>query len=330
MISKKLISYCSIVACLLILGAGSLVSADDISLNYRLKWLFNASVAGDIMAKEGGFFSRAGLDVHIKEGSPEKNAIKELELGQTDFGVASADQVIRALDKGAKVRVLAQIFQINPMQWIYRTENVHISQIADLKKYRVGITFGGNDETIMKALLAHGGLEFSDVRITGVRFDFTPFLKKKVDIWPVYQNSQGVILQDKLGREGEGVQFLNPASFGIQFVANCLVTSQKLFQRDPDLVQLFTNTLLQGWEAAMAQENEGRTIDEIRKKDTNTSIELCLKQLTATRNLVKPRPDIAIGQINRDAFLQTEKIMLREKLISGPVQIEKWLGLSES
>ncbi len=325
MISKNLFSRCLVVLFLCFFGTGTLVHADEIPLTYRLKWLFNASVAGDIMAKEGGFFSRAGLDVTIKEGSPEKNAIKELELGQADFGVASADQVIRALDKGAKVMVLAQIFQINPMQWIYRTENVHISQIADLKKYRVGITFGGNDETIMKALLAHEGLDFSDVHITGVRFDFTPFLKKKVDVWPVYQNSQGVILQDKLGREGETVEFLNPASFGIQFVANCLVTSQKLFQKNPELVSLFTKTLLQGWETAMAQENEKRTVDEIRKKDTNTSMELCLKQLTATRNLVKPDPKIAIGHINKDAFLQTEKIMLKEKLISSPVHIEKWL-----
>ncbi len=325
MISKNLFSRCLVVLFLCFFGTGTFVHSDEIPLTYRLKWLFNASVAGDIMAKEGGFFSRAGLDVTIKEGSPEKNAIKELELGQADFGVASADQVIRALDKGAKVMVLAQIFQINPMQWIYRTENVHISQIADLKKYRVGITFGGNDETIMKALLAHGGLGFSDVHITGVRFDFTPFLKKKVDVWPVYQNSQGVILQNKLGREGESVQFLNPASFGIQFVANCLVTSQKLFQKNPELVSLFRKTLLQGWEAAMAKENEKRTVDEIRKKDTNTSMELCLKQLTATRNLVKPDPKIAIGHINKDAFLQTEKIMLKEKLISGPVHIEQWL-----
>ncbi len=322
---KKKFHYFYVLLILLFLGTGALVHADEISLTYRLKWLFNASVAGDIMASEGGFFSRAGLDVKIKEGSPEKNAIKELELGQADFGVASADQVIRALDKGAKVMVLAQIFQINPMQWIYRTEHVHISEISDLKKYRVGITFGGNDETIMKALLAHGGLGFSDVHITGVRFDFTPFLKKKVDVWPVYQNSQGVILQDKLGREGETVQFLNPASFGIQFVANCLVTSQKLFQQNPDLAQLFTKTLLQGWEVAMAQENERKTVEEIRKKDTNTSMELCLKQLTATRNLVKPDSDIPIGRIDTDAFLQTEKIMLKEKLISSPVHIEKWL-----
>ena len=53
----------------------SVASADEIELNYRLKWLFNTSVAGDIYADAKGYFKEAGLKVHVKEGSPEKNAI---------------------------------------------------------------------------------------------------------------------------------------------------------------------------------------------------------------------------------------------------------------
>ncbi len=49
--------------------------ADEIELNYRLKWLFNTSVAGDIYADAKGYFREAGLKVTVKEGSPEKNAI---------------------------------------------------------------------------------------------------------------------------------------------------------------------------------------------------------------------------------------------------------------
>ena len=130
------------------------VWAEAIKLNYRLKWLFNTSVAGDILAADQGYFKAAGLDVTVKEGSPEKNAINELELGYADFGVASADQVIRALDKGADVVVLAQLFQVNPMQWIYRADRPEIKMLEDLKGRHIGITFGGNDETIMRTLLA--------------------------------------------------------------------------------------------------------------------------------------------------------------------------------
>ena len=57
---------------------------------YRLKWLFNTSVVGDLYADVHGAFDRRGIKVTIKEGGPERDAIKELELGYAQFGVASA------------------------------------------------------------------------------------------------------------------------------------------------------------------------------------------------------------------------------------------------
>ncbi|MCG8617469.1 MAG: ABC transporter substrate-binding protein [Desulfobacterales bacterium] len=296
-------------------------AADPVELNYRLKWLFNTSVAGDIMAREAGFFEKAGLDVTVKEGGPEKNAIKELELGYADFGVASADQVIHALDKGADVIVLAQLFQVNPMQWIYRADRPKIGTLADLKGRHIGVTFGGNDETIMNTLLAKGKLGKGDVRISSVRFDFSPFLKKKVEVWPVYRNSQGVILEDKLAREGESVLFFNPADFGVSFVANSVVTSGKMVKKHPERVNAFLGALMQAWEYAMDPANAPQVLAEIKKKDKGTEDRIREKQLDATRVLVKPSATLKIGAIDTDAWRQTETIMLAEKQIKKPVQV---------
>lgn len=306
--------------CLFGLGM-PVANAGEITVNYRLKWLFNASVAGDVFAMEQGYFSDAGLDVRVREGSPEKDAIKELELGYAHFGVASADQVIRALEKGADVVVLAQLFQVNPMQWIYRDHQIEITRPADLKHYTLGVTYGGNDETIMRTLLATAGLTLRDVNVTGVRFDFTPFLKNQVDLWPVYRNSQGVILADRLAREGETVRFLNPADFGVEFVANSIVTSGKMAADHPDLVDRFLSALLKAWEAAMDPANQDSVLAGVRKYDSGTQGEVQAAQLTATRDLVKPWPDVAVGRIQPSAWAQTEAIMLKQGLIRQPVQV---------
>ena len=295
--------------------------AEPIPLKYRLKWLFNTSVAGDVFAMENGFFADAGLDVQVKEGSPEKDAIKELELGYAHFGVASADQVIRALEKGADVVVLAQVFQVNPMQWIYRYPQVQITHPADLKQYNIGVTFGGNDETIMQTLLATADLTLGDVKVTGVRFDFTPFLKNQVDLWPVYRNSQGVILADRLAKEGETVRFLNPADFGVDFVANSIVTSGSLAANHPDLVARFLSALLAAWEAAMDPANQASVLAAVKKYDTGTQGQVQAAQLNATRTLVKPDPDIHVGRIQTTAWAQTEAIMLGQGLIKTPVHV---------
>lgn len=296
--------------------------AREIRINYRLKWLFNASVAGDIYADVKGYFKDAGLLVHVKEGSPEKNAINELELKYADFGVASADQVIRALDKGAKIVVIAQLFQVNPMQWIYRTNQPEIKTLKDLRGRSIGITFGGNDETIMNTLFAKAGINRKDVTITGVRFDFTPFLMQKVDVWPVYRNSQGVILEDKLAKEGEGVHFLNPADFGVDFVANSVITSEAMLKKKPEIVEKFTSALLKGWEASMDPANEDIVLKAVKKLDKATNDDIRKKQLIATRKLIKPTTSIKIGVIDVSAWKQTEAIMIQEKQIKRPVNIE--------
>ena len=78
-----IVSVFSILLVLAVLSRGA-IAAEQVS--YRLKWLFNMSVAGDIYADVHQFFQSQGLTVTIKEGGPERDAIRELELGRAQFG----------------------------------------------------------------------------------------------------------------------------------------------------------------------------------------------------------------------------------------------------
>ena len=306
-------------------GGFSPAAAAGETLNYRLKWLFNASVIGDIYADAHGFFAAQGLDVEVKAGGPERDAIKELELGQAQFGVASADQVIRALDKGSPVVVLAQLFQTNPLHWIYRAAKPPITTLADLKGRTVGITYGGNDETIMRTMLAKAGIKESEVTLVSVRYDYTPFYKDQVEVWPCYLNSQGVMLEDKLKAAGEAVKFINPADFGVRFVANSVVTSQEMIETYPETVAKFTRALLAGWEAAFDDANRHKALETLAEFDKDTPPELMTRQFDTTRGLIVPPAGTPLGAVDREAWQQTETIMLENKQISGPVEVTRVL-----
>jgi NitT/TauT family transport system substrate-binding protein len=297
----------------------------DTPLTYRLKWLFNTSVVGDLWTESQGAFSDQGLEVTVKAGGPERDAIKELELGYADFGVASADQVIRALAKGSPVVVICQLFQENPLQWIYRSDHVTLQGLADLKGKKIGVTFGGNDETILRALLAEGGIRERDVTLFSVRYDYTPFYRKQVHIWPVYRNAQGLILAQKLGAEGEPVAFFDPSRFGVKFVANSVVTSREMAENRPETVRRFLAALLEGWRQAMAPENEDRAIAVLQEYDKDTTRDMLRQQLWATRQIVQPATGIAIGGIDTAAWRQTEAIMLGQGLIPEAVDIDRAL-----
>ena len=312
-------------AFLLILGACAEKKQPPEEVAYRLKWLYNISVVGDLWADAHGNFARNGLKVEVKAGGPEKDAIKELEIGHAQFGVASADQVIRAVAKGSPIVVLAQLFQINPLHWIYRPDRTPLRTPQDLKGKTIGITYGGNDETIMRALLAKYDIKEEEVTLFSVRYDYTPFYEGKVDLWPLYRNAQAPIIGEKLRKAGEKFDLMNPAKLGINFVANSVVTTQKLLDERPQTVRHFMKALLEAWREALDPANADKAIETVLKYDPETPEEIVRKQLPATRVLMLPEPDSEFGKIDVAAWKQTEEIMLAQKLIDAPVHIEKIL-----
>jgi NitT/TauT family transport system substrate-binding protein len=308
---------------LLNLMCGSAMAEDKVT--YRLKWVINMSTAGDVFAADEGYFKKEGLAVEIKPGSPESDPIRELEMGQAQFGVVGADQAIQALAKGSPIVVVAQLFQANPLQWMYFEDKTKLDTLSDLKGKVLGVTFGKNDEIIMRTLLAQAGIKDDEVELYSVRMDYTPFYQKQVDLWPCYINSQGVQIGGKLKAEGELIGFFNPSVHGIRFVANSVITSQRIMDKNSELVKRFVRTLLMGWRGSMDPANADRTVEIVQKYDRDTSKKILKEQLDVTRGLIKPTPDAVIGAIDMDAWKQTERMMLDYGQIKKPVNVTKIL-----
>lgn len=296
--------------------------ADLSEVSYRLKWLYNVSTVGDLYAERHGYFRESSLKVNVKPGGPEHDALKELELGHAQFGVASADQVLRAAAKGSPVVVLAQLFQVNPLHWIYRPDRTPVSVPTDLKGRTIGVTYGGNDEAVLRALLARHGIAEGEVTFFSVRYDYTPFYEGRVDFWPLYLNAQAPIIAEKLERAGEPYAFLSPDALGVRFVANSVVTTREMVERHPDLVKRFLDALLRGWRDALDPANADAAVKVLLGADRETPEPVVRKQLPVTRELML-RSGTAFGAIDRDAWLQTEEIMRTQGLLLRAVDVGK-------
>ncbi|MCW5201361.1 ATP-binding cassette domain-containing protein [Desulfobulbus sp. US4] len=138
------------------------------------------------------------------------------------------------------------------------------------------------------------------------------------------QLSMGQQNRVNLIREGEAVYFFNPSAFGVNFVANSIITSKKMVQEQPLVVEKFLTALLQGWEAAMNQDNETEVLAAVKELDKNTADKIMKKQLASTRKLVLAEAK-KIGAIDVLAWQQTEAIMLQAGQIKRAVQVEKYL-----
>ncbi|NDY41965.1 ABC transporter substrate-binding protein [Dissulfurirhabdus thermomarina] len=302
-------------------GGGEPAAGPGAPVVLRLKWLFNASFAGEIWADQAGLFRAEGLRVVLREGGPEQDAIRDLELGRAQFGIASADQVIRAAAKGADVVVLAQVFQRNPLQWIYRADRIPALTPAALGRLRIGVTYGGNDEAILRALLRKYHVQKAESDLWPVTPDFGPFWRGRVDLWPVYRNTQGVFLADRIAAGGGRPGFLDPAAWGIRFVANSLVTSRAYYRAHPDRVRRFTRAFLRGWREAMDPAREAAVAEAVHRRDTQTPVAVIRRQLAETRRLVLPPGGRPVGAVDLEGWRQTEAILYRQGLVTRRVDV---------
>ena len=291
-------------------------------VSYRLKWLYNVSTVGDLYADAHGYFERNGLKVHVKPGGPERDALKELELGHAQFGVASADQVFRAVAKGAPIVVLAQLFQVNPLNWIYRPDRTPFTTPEDWRGKTIGVTFGGNDETIMRALMARYRIAEAELNLYSVRYDYTPFYEGRVAFWPLYLNAQAVIIGDKLSQAGERFDFVSPDRLGVKFVANSVVATRQMVEQRPETVKRFLAALLQGWGDALDPRNEEQAVRVLAQMDRETPEAVVRRQLAVTRELMLPAAGGAFGRIDVDAWKQTAQIMADQQLIPAGLPVD--------
>ncbi len=317
---------------------------DNSNYVYRLKWLANAGFIGDLYADNYGYFESNKLNVDVLPGGPELDPIRQLETGRAHFGVASSDQVIMALHDGADIVVIAQIYRTNPVQWIYRDDSLDVNNPSDLKNKKIGITYGDNVEWILKSFLNKYNLTYDsyinknnessadgdDVTLVGVKYSYEPFLKERVQLFPIYRNTQGVELKNDLETEGETAGFFNPSLYDVKFPANSIITTSKMMSTNKDDVKQFLNAALKGWNDSLQSENIQKSIKIIsrykEKSGSDVNKEIIEEQIKQTRKLVLPKNSSSVlGEIDVAAWKNAEKIMIDQDIIDSEVHIENYL-----
>ena len=196
----------------------------------------------------------------------------------------------------------------------------------DLTRLTVGITYGGNDEAIFMALAKSLGLDPDHLHIYAITYDYAPFWKKAVDLWPCYRNTQGITLSEKMEAMGDRPGFLNPADYGINFVANSLITSRKYASRHPETVKTFTRCVLNGWKEAIKDGNRQEMARILSRYEKTSSIKTIIRQIEATKGLVTARGRRQIGFIDRPSWRQTERVMFEQGLIKRRVDVDGLFG----
>jgi len=144
--------------------AGSAAAQEKFKVGY-LRVMDDAQA---ILAQEGGYYKKHGLDVELVEFKSGTDLIKAIVGGQLDSGVLGFTNAVAWASKGADLKVVGGAQ--HGYHAIVARDDAGIKTVADLKgKTLASQAEGSTADTVLKGVvLKQAGLKADDVNVMGV------------------------------------------------------------------------------------------------------------------------------------------------------------------
>ena len=217
-----------------------------------------AAYAGDTgalvyIAQEKGYFTANGLDVTVKDYEAGKLAADALIAGEADICTSADFVLVSNSFEYTDLRVLGTVAVANLNELVARKQS-GISQPADLKAKRIGVTRKSVGEFFLGTFLMFNGLSMEDVEIV----DLTP--SEIVEAISTGEIDAGFTwepnIYDIKGRLGDDV-ISWPGQIGQDFYF-IIITKEKFIQENPKTIERFLQALIQAQEFMTENEAEAK------------------------------------------------------------------------
>ena len=138
-------------------------------------WFVNPVHSQVVIAQQKGFFAAQDLEVTLSEPTDAATGAKLVAAGKVDLSMTYQPQLHQYRDQGLPVvRVSTMI--ATPLNTLTVLKSSGIEKIADLKGKKVGYSVAGFEDTLLRTLLAEGGLKPEDVETVNVNWSISPSL----------------------------------------------------------------------------------------------------------------------------------------------------------
>lgn len=213
-------------------------AADKIT--FGTDWRAQAEHGGFYQAQALGFYEEAGLEVTIRQGGPQVNHSQLLAAGRLDFGMSPNSFIpLNFANQEIPVVAVAAMFQKDPAVLIAHASRGH-KTLSDLKTQKIMIS---PDTRIGFWRFLKVRYGFTDDQIAPYTFNVAPFLADPTAVQQGYLTSEPYVI----GETGIEPSVFLLADSGYASYAAIIQTSQRLIDRDSDLVQRFVDASIRGW-----------------------------------------------------------------------------------
>jgi len=182
-----------------------------------------------------GFFKEQGLALNYLPGAGGGDALRNLLSGQADVAFTDPGSFFAALDKGAELRAVYDIYPQNVFN-VVTLSSSGITQPSDLKGKRIGVySLSSGTRQNLQILLQHEGLTEDDVTIvvTGL-LNFAPLIQGQVDATAATDTGLALARRRGLG----DVHVIEVAKY-LNYSSDLFVVRESFYQRNKDTLRRF-------------------------------------------------------------------------------------------
>jgi NitT/TauT family transport system substrate-binding protein len=290
-----------------LLGAAVSVEAQSnppTKIVFQLNFAPGGYHAGFPLALERGYYKDAGLDVTIEPGNGSQITAQLVAAGKADIAYADAAPVMKLISSGAKMKILATIFQGNPNQ-VTALKKTGLKSVADLKGRSIGMPSSGSQPSMFPLVMAANGLKEGDVKIVNMPGDslVAALMQGTVDTIAGSVDSYGLTLKS-LGAETTNFLFIDS---GAPTVSTSIIASDSYLAQKPEVVKAFVAASLKGWYAAI--DDPVAAVAALKKHFPDANEKLAPAQIDATKFLMCVNRAKFVGKATPEQWADTVKIL---------------------
>jgi NitT/TauT family transport system substrate-binding protein len=291
--------------------AGGAEAADKLAL--QLKWVTQAQFGGYYVAKDKGFYEKAGLDVEIKPGGPDIAPPQVIAGGGADVIVEWMPAALASREKGVPLVNIAQVFEKSGMMLTCRKET-GIKEPSDLKGRTLGVWFYGNEYPFLSwmsrlGISTQGGPD--GVTVVKQGFNVDPLLQKQADCISTMTYNEYWQVVDA-GLAPEDLVVFKYEDQGVATLEDGLYVLERSLQ-DPAMVDRlarFLKASVEGWKYAQANPDEAADI-VLENDATGAQTEQHQKRMMGEVNkLVGAGGSKGVGYLDPEDYERTVQVLL--------------------
>ena len=227
---KMMSRLLGLAALLAVLNPLQVQAADKLTV--LLDWFVNPDHAPLVIAKEGGYFARYGLDVDLIAPADPSAPPRLVAAGKADVAITYQRDLMLNVQEGLPIVRFGTLIS-TPLNCLIVLKDGPVKTLADLKGKKIGYSVGAAQDPYLNAILKSVDLTTKDVTLVNVNFNLvTALMSGQVDAAiDGYRNVELI----QLALEGKPGIAYYPEELGVPPYDELIyVTSQKL-RNDPRL-----------------------------------------------------------------------------------------------